>query len=77
MCIQGLGHFFPLPPPSPLPPTPPLPSPPHPLNTRQKLFISKYFENTVFSTVPASLGFQIFFRFELASCSSLLSSHRP
>jgi hypothetical protein len=28
MCIQGLGHFSPLPPPPPLPPTPPLPLPP-------------------------------------------------
>jgi hypothetical protein len=25
MCIQGLGHFSPLPPPPPLPPTPPPP----------------------------------------------------
>jgi hypothetical protein len=33
MCIQGLGHFSPLPPPT-LPP----PSHPHPLNTQQKLF---------------------------------------
>jgi hypothetical protein len=31
MCIQGLGHFSPLPPPPPLPPTPPPPSPPTPL----------------------------------------------
>jgi hypothetical protein len=38
MCIQGLGHFSPLPPPPPLPPTPPPPSPPHPLNIQQKLF---------------------------------------
>jgi hypothetical protein len=38
MCIQGLGHFSPLPPPPRLPPTPPSPSPPHPLNTQQKLF---------------------------------------
>jgi hypothetical protein len=38
MCIQGLGHFSPLPPPPPLPPTPPPPSLPHPLNTQQKLF---------------------------------------
>jgi hypothetical protein len=38
MCIQGLGHFSPLPPPPPLPPTLPPPSPPHPLNTQQKLF---------------------------------------
>jgi hypothetical protein len=30
MCKQGLGHFFPLPPPPPLPPTPPPPSPPTP-----------------------------------------------
>jgi hypothetical protein len=37
MCIQGLVHFSPLPPPTPLPPTPPPPSPP-PLNTQQKLF---------------------------------------
>jgi hypothetical protein len=29
-CIQGLGHFSPLPPPPPLPPTPPLPLPPTP-----------------------------------------------
>jgi hypothetical protein len=29
MCIQGLGHFSPLPPPPPLPPTLP-PSPPTP-----------------------------------------------
>jgi hypothetical protein len=29
MCIQGLGHFSPLPPPPPLPPTPPPPSFPH------------------------------------------------
>jgi hypothetical protein len=29
MCIQGLGHFSPLPPPPPLPPTLPPPSPPH------------------------------------------------
>jgi hypothetical protein len=36
MCIQGLGHFSPLPPPPPLPPTPPPPSPPP--NTQQKLF---------------------------------------
>jgi hypothetical protein len=28
MCIQGLGHFFPLLPPPPLPPTPPPPSSP-------------------------------------------------
>jgi hypothetical protein len=27
MCIQGLGHFSPLPPPPPLPPIPPPPSP--------------------------------------------------
>jgi hypothetical protein len=38
MCIQGLGHFSPLPPHPPLPPTPPPPSPPYPLNTQQKLF---------------------------------------
>jgi hypothetical protein len=38
MCIQGLGHFSPLPPSPPLPPTLPPPSPPHPLNTQQKLF---------------------------------------
>jgi hypothetical protein len=38
MCIQGLGHFFPLPPPPPLPPTLPPPCHPHPLNTQQKLF---------------------------------------
>jgi hypothetical protein len=31
MCIQGLGHFSPLPPHPPLPPT-------LPLNTQQKLF---------------------------------------
>jgi hypothetical protein len=30
MCIQGLGHFSPLPLPAPLPPTPPPPSPPPP-----------------------------------------------
>jgi hypothetical protein len=30
MCIQCLGHFFPLPPLPPLPPTPPPPSPPAP-----------------------------------------------
>jgi hypothetical protein len=30
MCIQGLGHFSPLPPPPPLPPTLPPPSPHHP-----------------------------------------------
>jgi hypothetical protein len=30
MCIQGLGHFSPLPPPPPLPPTPLSPSPPPP-----------------------------------------------
>jgi hypothetical protein len=30
MCIQGLGHFSPLPPPPPLPPTLPSPSPPPP-----------------------------------------------
>jgi hypothetical protein len=36
MCIQGLGHFSPLPPPPPLPPTPPPPSTPP--NTQQKLF---------------------------------------
>jgi hypothetical protein len=30
MCIQGLVHFSPLPPPPPLPPTPPPPSPPTP-----------------------------------------------
>jgi hypothetical protein len=30
MCIQGLGHFSPLPPPPPLPPTPPPPSAPTP-----------------------------------------------
>jgi hypothetical protein len=35
MCIQGLDHFSPLPPPPPLPPTSPTPSPP--LNTQQKL----------------------------------------
>jgi hypothetical protein len=28
MCIQGLVHFSPLPPPPPLPPAPPPPSPP-------------------------------------------------
>jgi hypothetical protein len=28
MCIQGLGHFSPLPPPPPFPPTLPPPSPP-------------------------------------------------
>jgi hypothetical protein len=28
MCIQGLDHFSPLPPPPPLPPIPPPPSPP-------------------------------------------------
>jgi hypothetical protein len=38
MCIQGLGHFSPLPPPPPLPPIPPSPSPPYLLNTQQKLF---------------------------------------
>jgi hypothetical protein len=38
MCIQGLGHFSPLPTPPPLPPTPPAPSHPYPLNTQQKLF---------------------------------------
>jgi hypothetical protein len=38
ICIQGLGHFSPLPPPSPLPPTLPPPSLPHPFNTQQKLF---------------------------------------
>jgi hypothetical protein len=38
MCIQGLGHFSPLPPPPPLPPTPSPSSPHHPLNTQQKLF---------------------------------------
>jgi hypothetical protein len=30
ICIQGLRHFSPLPPPPPLPPTPPLPLPPTP-----------------------------------------------
>jgi hypothetical protein len=30
MCIQGLGHFSPLPPPPPLPLTLPPPSPPTP-----------------------------------------------
>jgi hypothetical protein len=35
MCIQGLVHFSPLPPPPPLPPTLPPPSPPP--NTQQKL----------------------------------------
>jgi hypothetical protein len=30
MCIQCLGHFFPLPPPPPLPSTPPPPSIPTP-----------------------------------------------
>jgi hypothetical protein len=38
MCIQGLGHFSPLPPSPPLPPTLSPPSPPDPLNTQQKLF---------------------------------------
>jgi hypothetical protein len=38
MCMQGLGHFSPLPPPPPLPPTPPPPSPLNPLDTQQKLF---------------------------------------
>jgi hypothetical protein len=42
MCIQGLVHFSPLPPPPPLPPTPPPPSPP-PLNTQQKLFTNSTF----------------------------------
>jgi hypothetical protein len=42
MCIQGLGHFSPLPPPPPLSPTPPLPSPHYPLNTQQKLFCSYF-----------------------------------
>jgi hypothetical protein len=41
MCIQGLGHFSPLPPPPPLPPTLPLPSPPHPLNTQHDLLTLK------------------------------------
>jgi hypothetical protein len=36
MCIQGLGHFSPLP--HPLPYHPPRPLPLPPLNTQQKLF---------------------------------------
>jgi hypothetical protein len=38
MCIRGLVHFSPLPPPPPLPLTSPPPSLPYPLNTQQKLF---------------------------------------
>jgi hypothetical protein len=34
MCIQGLGHFSPLPPPPPLPPTPPPPSNPPSIPSR-------------------------------------------
>jgi hypothetical protein len=34
MCIQGLGHFYPL----PYHPLRTLPLSPHPLNTQQKLF---------------------------------------
>jgi hypothetical protein len=37
MCIQGLVHFSPLPPPPPLPPTPPPPSSPHPLNPAETI----------------------------------------
>jgi hypothetical protein len=36
MCIQGLGHFSPLPPPLPLPPTLPPSSAPHPLEINFK-----------------------------------------
>jgi hypothetical protein len=40
MCIQGLVHFSPLPPPPPLPPTPPPPSPPqYPAETILPLFL--------------------------------------
>jgi hypothetical protein len=41
MCIQGLVHFSPLPPPPPLPPTPPPPSPPtqYPTETILPLFL--------------------------------------
>uniref|UniRef100_A0A8C0ZXF9 Probable helicase with zinc finger domain n=1 Tax=Castor canadensis TaxID=51338 RepID=A0A8C0ZXF9_CASCN len=40
MCIQGLVHFSPLPPPPPLPPTPPLPLPPPiPAETILPLFL--------------------------------------
>jgi hypothetical protein len=42
MCIQGLGHFSPLPPLPPLPLTPPPPSPSHPLNTQQ-ILLCPYF----------------------------------
>jgi hypothetical protein len=38
MCIQGLGHFSPLPTRPPLPPTLPPFSPPHLPSTQQKLF---------------------------------------
>jgi hypothetical protein len=41
MCMQGLVHFSPLPPPPPLPPTPPPPSPPpqYPAETILPLFL--------------------------------------
>jgi hypothetical protein len=49
MCIQGLDHFSPLPPPPPLPPTLPPPSPPHPLDIQQNYFafISNFVEERV------------------------------
>jgi hypothetical protein len=49
MCIQGLGHFSPLPPPPPLPLTPPLPSPPTPSIPSRNYFalISNFVEETV------------------------------
>jgi hypothetical protein len=49
MCIQGLGHFSPLPPPPPLPPTPPPPSPPHPSIPSRNYFalISDFVEERV------------------------------
>jgi hypothetical protein len=54
MCIQGLVHFSPLPPPSPLPPTPPPPSPPTSIPSRSyfalsiPIFISSTFTDVVF-----------------------------
>jgi hypothetical protein len=47
MCIQGLGHFSPLPPAPPLPPSPPPPSPP-PIPSRNYFaLISNFVEERV------------------------------
>jgi hypothetical protein len=49
MCIQGLGHFSPLPPPPPFPPTLPPPSPPTPSIPSMNYFalISNFVEERV------------------------------